>query len=603
MKRRVSLVTSALLAFAFLLALVRPAAAHANLVRSTPAAGAVLETAPPTIQLEFSEELDPSFSRVQLFNSQYQLIEPGPGEVAAANPKVMRLIIPDLARGSYTAIWRVRSAADGHITEGSIPFGVGVAPSAGSLIPAPGAPDPATLPPPALDTIARWLNYLAAAIALGGFPFALLVWRPAYRMWSVASGPLSVADDQESSTEDQAPRTTDHGPRTTDEAMTRFLRRMALVGGIAFLLTNLFFLVTQAAAAAEVSLLQAIGTPLLALLSGRAGLIWLARIALIVQIIILSWRLPPAGGGSAQLWWISLVIGAVTLLTLGLLSHAAAAAQAPIAIPLDWLHLTAMVAWLGGLIPLAAAVAAVRRDPAGALPLALIIPRFTRLALPCVAILTLTGLYNYFLHINRLDLLAATTYGRALLIKLGLFALLIALGVVNMQILQRKLRGASNQLVRAFGRTVGIEIAVGALVLLTAGALTSVAPSLAAWQAHEQQGIAQSAALGDVDLTLRIAPAQIGDNEFAVDVNDRRAGAAAAPTKVLLRFDMQGMAMGKLQTEAAPSGGERYTARGSFTSMGGRWNIEVVLRRAGFDDITHVFQVDILRGTPFVISQ
>src|SRR6266511_6087587 len=100
MKRRVSLVTSALLAFAFLLALVRPAAAQANLVRSTPAAGAVLETAPPTIQLEFSKELDPSFSRVQLFNSQYQLIEPGPGEIAAASPKVIRLIIPDLAKDS-----------------------------------------------------------------------------------------------------------------------------------------------------------------------------------------------------------------------------------------------------------------------------------------------------------------------------------------------------------------------------------------------------------------------------------------------------------------------------------------------------------------------
>jgi hypothetical protein len=66
---------------------------------------------------------------------------------------------------------------------------------------------------------------------------------------------------------------------------------------------------------------------------------------------------------------------------------------------------------------------------------------------------------------------------------------------------------------------------------------------------------------------------------------------------------MQGMTMGKLQTEAARSEGERYTTRGSFTSMGGRWNIEVVLRRAGFDDITHVFQVDILRGQGLVIEQ
>ena len=35
--------------------------------------------------------------------------------------------------------------------------------------------------------------------------------------------------------------------------------------------------------------------------------------------------------------------------------------------------------------------------------------------------------------------------------------------------------------------------------------------------------------------------------------------------------------------------------------MGGRWHIEVVLRRAGFDDVQHTFEVDIVRGAPFVI--
>ena len=147
------------------------------------------------------------------------------------------------------------------------------------------------------------------------------------------------------------------------------------------------------------------------------------------------------------------------------------------------------------------------------------------------------------------------------------------------------------------------ELLAGALLLLAVGAMTSVAPSKTAWEAREQQGIAQSATVDDVDLTLRIAPAQIGDNEFAVDVADARPGAAAAPTRVLLRFDMLGMAMGKLETAAQPGGAERYTTRGSFTSMGGRWHVEVVVRRAGFDDVRHTFEVDIVRGAPFVIGQ
>jgi hypothetical protein len=181
-------------------------------------------------------------------------------------------------------------------------------------------------------------------------------------------------------------------------------------------------------------------------------------------------------------------------------------------------------------------------------------------------------------------------------VKLGLFGVLLLLGGLNLFVLSRRLRGAGSWLTRAFGRSVRAEVIAGALLLLMVGAMTSVAPSNSAWEAHEQLGMSQEASADQVDLVLRVAPARIGDNEWAVDVIDNRPGAQAAPAKVLLRFDMLGMPMGQLQTEAKPAGPERYTARGSFTSMGGRWNVEVVLRRAGFDDVTHTFQMDIVRS-------
>src|SRR3954452_2310937 len=99
-----------LLALALALVLARPVAAHANLLRSEPAAGALLDRSPPSLTLEFSEELDPAFSQAQLFDRQNQLVEPGPGAVDPATPRVLRLILPDLPKGSYTALWRVRSA-------------------------------------------------------------------------------------------------------------------------------------------------------------------------------------------------------------------------------------------------------------------------------------------------------------------------------------------------------------------------------------------------------------------------------------------------------------------------------------------------------------
>jgi copper transport protein len=599
--------TSILIAIFLALLLARPASAHANLLNSTPPAGASLDASPPSVVLEFSEELDPGFSRVQLVDSQSKVIEPGPGQVDPAAPRTLRLILPDLSKGSYTAVWRVRSAADGHITEGSIPFGVGVAAAGGSLIPAPGAPDPATTPPPIPDTLARWLNLAAAAIALGGVSFGALVWRPAYRRATSDEG--RKANVEASRGEQHTPPSSLVGGRwsAADDAMTAFLRRQTFYGGLLFLATNVAFLLVQAAEAAGVPIYQALGAPLLQLLGGRSGLLALARIALIFQVVVLAWRLPPAGRGPARLWWVVLAVGAVALLTLSLTSHAAAEPAALVAVPADWLHIMAAVAWLGGLIPFLYGAVLARKAPERALPLAILTPRFSWLTAPCVAILTLTGIYQYLLHVERLDLLAATTYGRALAIKLALFAGMLLLGGLNLFILSRRLKTSGNRLARAFGGSVRGEIVLGALVLLAAGAMTSVAPSLTAWDEHERQGIAQTAEVGDVDLTLRIAPAQIGDNEFAVDVRDLRPGAQSAQTKVLLRFDMIGMQMGKLQAEttqatAAPL--ERYTARGNYTTMGGRWHVEVILRRAGFDDVQHTFVVDITRSSlPFEASR
>jgi copper transport protein len=602
------------LAVAVALLLARPVAAHATLVRSEPAAGALLDVAPPSQTLEFSEEHDSAISQAQLFDSRNQLVEPGPGEINLDAPRVLRLILPDLPQGSYIALWRVRSLADGHITQGSLPFGVGVAASAPALILPPGAPDPATTPPPAIGTIARWLNLLAATLALGGLPFGLLVWRPAFRAatkdqgkrmgnggWELGKLRTTTNDDEQPSNLQTFKLSNAGEPsnveqwQVADESITRYLRRTTALGGLLFVLTNLFFLLTQAADAANVPLSQALGAPALLLLAGRAGLPWLARLALTLQVVALAWRLPPGGRGPARLWWALLAIGGVIVLTLSLRSHAAASAEW-IAVPLDWLHLAAMIGWLGGLVGLAFAIRAAGA-PEQALPLAYLLPRFSRLTIACVAVLSLTGIYSYLLHVGALDLLPATTYGRALLIKLGLFGVLLVLGGLNLLVLARR----SNP--RAIGWSVRWELIAGALLLLAAGAMTSVAPSKVAWEAHERQGIARSAQVGDVGLTLRIAPAHVGDNEFAVDIVDRRPGAAAAPTKVRLGFDMLGMAMGETQTEARLASAERYIARGSFTSMGGRWRIEVLLRRAGFDDVQHTFEVDIVGAAPFVIAQ
>lgn len=101
---------------------VGPAAAHSALVGSTPKAGAVLTTAPRTIELEFSGAISNIAPTIVLRDDNSTAI-------SRMTPTIARNIVstpfpPGLADGSYSLVWRV-VAADGHPLQGSIPFAIG----------------------------------------------------------------------------------------------------------------------------------------------------------------------------------------------------------------------------------------------------------------------------------------------------------------------------------------------------------------------------------------------------------------------------------------------------------------------------------------------
>jgi methionine-rich copper-binding protein CopC len=97
----------------------RSAAAHSELRRSVPAAGAVLERPPERIELHFNE-------RVQL--TALRLRRAGGEEVALPRRAIREaaseaVALPTLAPGEYRAEWRIISA-DGHPVGGAFTFRV-----------------------------------------------------------------------------------------------------------------------------------------------------------------------------------------------------------------------------------------------------------------------------------------------------------------------------------------------------------------------------------------------------------------------------------------------------------------------------------------------
>ena len=113
---------------------------------------------------------------------------------------------------------------------------------------------------------------------------------------------------------------------------------------------------------------------------------------------------------------------------------------------------------------------------------AAVVVRFSALALTAVALLVVTGVYRALAEVSVDDLLD-TGYGRALLVKLGLFVVLLAGGAYNRMVVHPRLERAALGLdpddrgaAAALRVSVRAELAVAAALMVSVAVLVSLAP-------------------------------------------------------------------------------------------------------------------------------
>ncbi len=102
----------------FLLGLVLGAFAHARLVASTPANGAVLTAAPERVTLRFDHEVEPALGRMVLEREPPAALPP---IADGADARTLVGALPPLGPGAYRVTWRVVSR-DGHPVSGELRF-------------------------------------------------------------------------------------------------------------------------------------------------------------------------------------------------------------------------------------------------------------------------------------------------------------------------------------------------------------------------------------------------------------------------------------------------------------------------------------------------
>jgi mono/diheme cytochrome c family protein len=218
-----------------------------------------------------------------------------------------------------------------------------------------------------------------------------------------------------------------------------------------------------------------------------------------------------------------------------------------------------------------------------------------------VSVLALTGLFLSWLQVKTPGALA-TIHGGSLILKLLLVAPMLMLGATNLLVarpgLARLMAGRrhdvaarSPAMVRRFNRAVLAEAGLAVGVLLVTGMLTSVQPAREEY-ARRVRPVAFAGQAENVGVTLQITPARPGPNQFVAELD----GAIAPPNEVQrlqIRFTNLDDDLGASMLVLQPREDGRYAATSTNLTVDGTWQMEVIIRRRGLDDVRTAFRAPI----------
>ncbi|MCC9740418.1 copper resistance protein CopC [Streptomyces sp. MNU89] len=377
-----------------------PASAHAALTGSVPRQGAVADRAPEKVVLTFS-------ARVTLSADSIRVLAPDGGRADTGEPRDLGTggtvrhgvaLRPGLPDGTYTVAWRAVSA-DGHPVSGAYTFSVGAPSSTAAALP---DDRPGSGLTGLLHAVARYAAYAGFVLLVGSGAFVL----------GCRPSAASIA------------------------ALRRLvIRGWAVVTAATFALLLLRGPYTGGSGLAGMfdpgALRDVVATPSGTALVSRLLLLAVAALCVTVLLSPDRWSAGSAEGAAGETerehrnarFWLAAAGGAVVATglaaTWAAAGHASTGLQPWLAVPVDVVHLLAVALWLGGL---AALLVTLHRGPAAERQ---VVRRFSRVALGSVLVLATTGLYQSWRQAGSWDALTTTSFGRLLLVKVGMVALLL----------------------------------------------------------------------------------------------------------------------------------------------------------------------------------
>jgi copper transport protein len=592
------------------------ASAHAYVLHTDPADGAVLASPPKQLQVWFSETILLDLSTFQLDDSHGHHIAIAPAHVdgtdastasirgrpAGPMAAAVFLDVPTLSPGAYRLSWRAVSAVDLHATTGDLVFGVQT-----SALPARRA---ATSSAPSLgETLFRWLEFGGIAGMLGALVVALVL------------VPHTEADGS-SPEPAPSPAQGSVGTAARAEHVRRVRVRLLILAswsGAAALTSSVGLLLVQSSTAGGAA--SGVGSSIWFVLTGTAyGLRWEVSAALTIALIASTWfmraKVTAVDGVAARRFLAVALALVLALLALhALQSHAAAAVDSSLLdIIAATLHLLAAAIWMGGVLALAIACIPLLRQGTDGMSLAWgTLRRFGAVALPSVVLLAVTGLYAAGRLVATPDALLLSLYGQTLLVKTGLVLAVGAIGLANAAVLHPAVAAGLGRLLRRplgwkpfspqhLRRTLAFEAVGAAIVVLLAAARAASQP--ARGPAYDppvtdvssaSQNLYGSAA--DLVIVLDVKPDRPGQNFLTLGVYNTRRPAPAPITGVDVRLAPPDGGS-PIEQRAASLGANQYQVAGSMITVSGDWTLTVIVHRTSLPNATTIIGWTVFPALP-----
>jgi copper transport protein len=628
--------------------------AHAFVIGSDPVDGSTVNAAPSVVRIYFNESIGPA-SIAHVFAPDGHIVDAARSSIPRTNLRELNtpLTTPGaLPQGGYTVRWTALSDADGHTTHGVIGFNIGHSSF--------GLPGQVILGPstsnilPQLDTFGvlmiawDWLILLALTFWVGILAMEWLV--------------ISQAANNALTLPDQIARQSVPlqwlclAALLVGEAITLILRTTLLAqglggGGIDPVALEQLIIATS---------YGHLWLVCIACIIAALGLLWWAtreqrsnttlleaghpksRFSRLREQVALESdaELPIAkehtsagnvGAGlapalhdspgevapqsaSVPYWYrgVGLALAGIILMTMAFSGDEAQLAQPHAsAVLFNWLYLIAQSLLFGGcaylgyvLIPLLLPSKPERRTET----LALLLRRLATPALVTFGVLLISVLFLSESSLTGVQQLVSAPYGRALLAKIILIALVLALSIYALFVIGPRLarRSSREQGERRLRQSLTIQSWMAGGALLCASLMAFYAPPIvfpavtSTTAASTNQASppttsinAQAQHVGNLTVTLLVLPGRVDyANTVIVTINDS-SGNPVTDAQVQLRTNMELMDMGTVQA-TVKGGNPTYIAtfnKDAAFSMFGVWDIAVHIQRPNQAPVQAIFKV------------